>query len=181
MTLDCVCVYCGSRTGIDSDHATAATALGQTLARESIRLVYGGGSLGLMGLLANATLAAGGEVIGVIPAGLQEREVAHQGLTELRVVTDMHERKALMAGLASAFIALPGGLGTLEELFEMLTWRQLGLHDKPIGILNCNGYFDDLIGFLKDCVRHGYVTSADYQKLQVDTTAAGLLQQLLKT
>lgn len=179
MTLVSVCVYCGSRNGVDPDHADVATALGQTLARQQIRLIYGGGSLGLMGVIANATLAAGGRVIGVIPADLQQREAAHQGLSELHVVGDMHQRKSLMARLASAFIALPGGLGTLEELFEMLTWRQLGIHTKPIGILNCNGYFDDLIGFLEICVQHGYVPVTDYQKLLIDTAPEGLLQRLL--
>ena len=143
-----VCVFCGSNPGARLAYAEAARALGRTLAKRGLRLVYGGAAVGLMGTLADAALAAGGTVVGVIPGTLVEREIAHAGLTEIRVVQSMHERKSVMAELSDGFVALPGGAGTLEELFEVWTWSQLGLHRKPVGLLNVEGYFDSLIAFL---------------------------------
>ena len=139
-----VCVFCGSNPGARPAYADAARALGEVLAARRIGLVYGGGRVGLMGILADAALAAGGEVIGVIPRALATKEIAHDGVPELRVVASMHERKAQMAALADGFVALPGGFGMLDELFEVVTWAQLGLHAKPIGVLNVAGYFDAL-------------------------------------
>ena len=144
MSLRSLCVFCGSSVGARPEYAAAANATGRLLAERGIRVVYGAGNVGLMGVLADAALSAGGEVIGVIPQMLVDRELAHRGITELRIVGSMHERKALMAELSDAFIALPGGLGTLEELCEILTWAQLGLHHKPVGCLNILGYFDGL-------------------------------------
>lgn len=173
-----ICVYCGSRPGHDDRYRQAAVDLGRLLAARDLGLVYGGGHVGLMGVIADAALAAGGEVIGVIPEQLRQQEVAHDGLSELHVVTDMHERKALMANLADGFIALPGGLGTLEELSEMLTWQQLGIHTKPIGLLNAGGYYDALLAFLDRAVTDGYVRTSDRQRLRVADTAAALLELL---
>ena len=147
-----VCVFCGSSPGGDPAFVSAARALGAALARSGRLLVYGGAQVGLMGALADATLAAGGRVVGVVPQALVDKEMAHPGLTELRVVASMHERKGTMADLADGFIALPGGLGTLEELFEVWTWAQLGLHRKPIGVLRCGRLFDPLFHFLDDLV-----------------------------
>jgi len=152
-----VCVFCGSSTGSDPAYVEAARALGQLFAREGIALVYGGGSVGLMGVLADSVLSAGGEAIGVIPQALWAREVGHRGLTDLRIVETMHERKAMMADLADAFIALPGGLGTLEEIFEVWTWAQLGLHQKPLGFLDVNGFYAPLMEFLDRAVRARFV------------------------
>ena len=152
-----VCVFCGSNTGSDPAYVEAAQALGQLFARKGIALVYGGGSVGLMGVLADAVLAAGGEAIGVIPQALWAREVGHRGLTDLRIVETMHERKAMMADLADAFIALPGGLGTLEEIFEVWTWAQLGLHQKPLGFLDVNGFYAPLMEFIDRAVRSRFV------------------------
>ena len=152
-----ICVFCGASPGADPRYVEAATATGRTLAERGIRLVYGGGRLGLMGAIADAALAAGGEVVGVIPRGLVDRELAHAGLTELRVVTTLHERKARMADLADAFITLPGGLGTLEELAEVLSWAQLDLHAKPVGLLEVGGYFGPLVAFLDRAVVEGFV------------------------
>jgi len=143
-----ICVYCGANPGARPAYAEGARDLGRTLAERGIGVVYGGGNVGLMGVLADAALAAGGEVIGVIPEALLEKELAHQGLTELRVVSSMHERKALMAELSDAFIAMPGGFGTFEELCEALTWTQLGLHAKPCGLYNIEGFYDPLIVLL---------------------------------
>jgi uncharacterized protein (TIGR00730 family) len=140
-----VCVFCGSNSGRREEYALVAAAAGELLAKSGIELVYGGGHVGLMGQVADAALSQGGKVIGVIPEALVARELAHRGLTELRVVDSMHERKALMAELADGFIALPGGYGTLEEFCEILTWAQLGLHTKPCGLLNVAGYYDDLL------------------------------------
>lgn len=155
-----VCVYCGSSEGNDPVFGDAAANLGACLAGQGIGVVYGGAAIGMMGRLADAALAAGGEVIGVIPDGLMMREVGHQGLTECHTVATMHERKALMASLADGFIALPGGLGTLEELFEMLTWAQLGYHDKPIVALNAGSYFSPLLDFLDHAVTSGFIDPA---------------------
>jgi uncharacterized protein (TIGR00730 family) len=170
-----VCVFCGSSLGAMPVFARLAAHLGHALARQGIGLVYGGASVGLMGRLADAALAAGGEVIGVIPQALVDWEVAHGGLTDLRIVTSMHERKAVMADLADAFIALPGGLGTLDELAEILTWAQLGLHRKPIGVLDADGYFAPLLAFLDSAVRAGFVQPMHRAMLLVDDDAERLL------
>lgn len=170
-----ICVYCGSHIGQNDRYREAAVDLGRLLAARDLGLVYGGGHVGLMGVIADAALAGGGEVIGVIPEQLRQQEVAHDGLSELHIVADMHERKALMANLADGFIALPGGLGTLEELSEMLTWQQLGIHTKPIGLLNTGGYYDALLAFLDRAVADGYVRTSDRQRLQVADSAAELL------
>ncbi len=152
-----LCVYCGSRVGDREDYRAAAESLGRALAERGIALVYGGGSVGLMGTLADATLAAGGEVIGVIPELLAVKELLHPGVRDMRVVPDMHSRKRLMAELADGFVALPGGFGTFEELFETITWAQLGIHAKPIGLLNTAGYFDDLLRFLDRSFADGFI------------------------
>ena len=152
-----ICVFCGAATGRDPSYAAAAAATGKTLARRGIRVVYGGGRLGLMGTVADAALAAGGEVVGVIPRGLVDRELAHPALTELRIVETLHERKAQMAELADGFLALPGGLGTLEELAEVLSWAQLDLHAKPIGLLDVGGYFAPFEAFLDRAVAEGFI------------------------
>jgi len=143
-----LCVFCGSSHGADPAFAEAARSFGALLARERITLVYGGGNVGLMGVIADATLAGGGQVIGVIPHGLEQKELAHRGLTELHVVGSMHERKAMMADLSDGFVAMPGGLGTFEEILEIITWAQLGIHRKPCGFLNVRGYYDKLMEFL---------------------------------
>jgi uncharacterized protein (TIGR00730 family) len=153
-----LCVFCGSSTGVRPEYAAAAAQFGRQLGEQRIRLVYGGGNVGLMGVLADAALAAGGEVIGVIPQRLVDRELAHRG-TDLRIVVSMHERKALMAELSEAFVALPGGLGTYEELCEVLTWVQLGIHRKPCGCLNVLGYFDGLSNMLDRAVTEGFLGS----------------------
>ena len=152
-----VCVFCGSSTGTLPAYRRLADRLGRTLAASGLGLVYGGGRVGLMGAVADGALAAGGEVIGVIPQALIDREIGHRGVTELRVVGSMHERKALMAELGDGFIALPGGIGTLEELFEIWTWAQLGLHGKPCGLLDCEGFFGPLVAFLDHLVVSGFV------------------------
>jgi uncharacterized protein (TIGR00730 family) len=152
-----VAVFCGSSTGRDSGYAAAAADFGRGLAEAGVGIVYGGASVGLMGVLADAALAAGGEVIGVIPGGLFAAEVAHRGLTRLDVVSTMHERKAVMAGLADAFAALPGGLGTLDELFEILTWRQLGLVDRPVALVDADGFWDPLVGLLDALTGAGFI------------------------
>ena len=152
-----VCVFCGSNPGRRPEYLACAADLGRTLASREIRVVYGGARVGVMGALADAVLAAGGEIVGVIPGLLVEAEVAHSGLTELRVVDSMHERKAMMAGLAEGFMALPGGLGTLEEFAEIVTWAQLGLHAKPTGLLNLLGYYDGLLRFLDHATEERFV------------------------
>ncbi len=153
-----VCVFAGSKAGTDPEFSAAAAELGQSLASKGVPIVYGGGAAGLMGTVADAALAAGGTVIGVIPRALVERDLAHPELTELIVVPDMHARKATMARMASGFIALPGGLGTLEELFEVLTWAQLGLHRKPIAILDASAFYGTLFTLLKEMMGHGFVS-----------------------
>ena len=152
-----VCVFAGSNAGNRPEYLAAAEDLGRVLAARGIGMVYGGARVGLMGAVADAVLADGGQVVGVIPQALVEKEVAHDGLTDLRVVTTMHERKALMAELADGFVALPGGWGTLDELFEILTWAQLGIHRKPCGLLNVLGYFDSLLAFLDHAMQQGFV------------------------
>lgn len=177
MTLS-VCVYCGSRLGDDPRFETAARELGGLIARDGGQLVYGGGRVGLMGTVADATLAAGGRVIGVIPDSLMKREVGHRGLSELHVVQTMHERKQLMAERADAFIALPGGIGTLEELYEMWSWQQLGYHDKPVALLNVAGYYDALLVFMAESRRRGFVSDAQHDALLVDDDPTRLLERI---
>lgn len=172
-----ICVFCGASRGHDPRYATAAAVTGETLARRGIRLVFGGGRLGLMGVVADAALAAGGEVVGVIPRGLVDRELAHAALTELRVVDTLHERKAQMAALADAFVALPGGLGTLEELAEVLSWAQLDLHAKPIGLYDVGGYFDELEAFLDHAVVEGFVAERHRRLLLRDDDLESLLRR----
>jgi uncharacterized protein (TIGR00730 family) len=162
-----ICVFCGASNGSDPVYLEAAREAGRTLARRGIALVYGGGSVGLMGAIADAALAAGGEVIGVIPRALQLRELAHAKLTSLHVVGSMHERKAKMAELAHGFVALPGGLGTLEEFAEIVTWAQLGLHARPCGLLDVAGYWRPLIGFLDQAVTAGFVKPDHRRMVQV--------------
>ncbi len=170
-----LCVFAGSSVGGRPEYADAARALGAELARRGLGLVYGGGCVGLMGVLADGALAAHGEVIGVIPRPLAAREIAHRGLTELRVVESMHERKATMAELADGFIALPGGLGTFEETLEILTWSQLGIHRKPVGVLNVCGYYDGLLKLLASAVREGFVKREYVGLLLFADTPADLL------
>ena len=173
-----VCVYCGSRPGADPAHAQAARLTGQLIGQRGWQLVYGGGKVGLMGIVADAVLAAGGRVVGVIPHKLREREVGHSQLSEIHVVDTMHQRKQMMAERADAFLALPGGIGTLEELFEVWTWRQIGYHDQPIGLLNVNGFYDGLLTFLRDTVSGGFLEQAQLDSLHVGQDAAALLQRL---
>jgi uncharacterized protein (TIGR00730 family) len=173
-----VCVFTGSSSGGRPEYRKAAATLGRLLAGRGIGVVYGGARVGLMGVLADAALAAGGEVVGVIPAGLVAKEIAHAGLTDLRIVGSMHERKALMSDLADAFIALPGGWGTLEEFFEVLTWAQLGLHRKPCGLLNAHGYFDTLLAFLDHTVGEGFVRPENRGLIAVAATPGELLERL---
>jgi uncharacterized protein (TIGR00730 family) len=173
-----LCVYCGSRTGHQPAFADAARRVGTLLGRAGGQLVYGGGHVGLMGVTADATLAAGGRVVGVIPDALMQREVGHGGLSELHVVPTMHLRKQMMAERADAFLALPGGIGTLEELFEVWTWRQIGYHDKPIGLLDVGGYFDPLLAFIDRCVAEGFLEPEQRQVPLVDTDPARLLARL---
>ncbi len=172
-----VCVYCGSRPGKRPEYIDAARALATEMRERGIGLVYGGASVGVMGQLADAILAAGGEAVGIMPQSLIEREIAHPGLTDLEVVGSMHERKALMAELADGFIALPGGLGTLEELFESLTWAQLGFHAKPCALLNTCGYYDRLAAFLDHALAEQFVTPAHRALLYVDAQPARILEQ----
>lgn len=152
-----LCVYCGSKPGNDPRHEATAAELGRLMAQAGVRLVYGGGSVGLMGVIADSVLAHGGEAFGVIPKGLFTTEVGHPGLTELVEVGSMHERKALMAAEADAFVALPGGLGTLEELAEIATWSQLGIHAKPVGVLDIDGFWEPLLGFLDSAANAGFI------------------------
>jgi uncharacterized protein (TIGR00730 family) len=171
-------VYCGSASPSDPVYIESARAVGRTLAERGIGVVYGGGRLGLMGAIADSALEAGGEVIGIIPQALVAAEVAHRGLTELHVVDTMHQRKQLMAERSDAFLALPGGIGTFEELFEVWTWRQLGYHDKPVGLLNVGGYYDQLLSFLDVSVDDGFVAAPQRELLQVATDPAELLGRL---
>lgn len=173
-----LCVFCGSSFGRSPLYREAASQLGTLLAECGIGLVYGGANVGLMGVVADAALAGGGEVIGVLPRGLFDREVAHPGLTDLRLVGSMHERKALMAELADGFLALPGGIGTLDELFEIWTWAQLGIHAKPIGLLNLGGYFDPLLTFLDRQVAEGFLKASHRALPFVDDELPRLLDRL---
>jgi uncharacterized protein (TIGR00730 family) len=173
-----LCVFCGSSEGNDPAYLQAARALGETLARSGIGLVYGGASVGLMGVLADAALVAGGEVTGVMPRALVEKEIAHGGLSDLRVVGSMHERKALMAELSDGFVALPGGIGTFEELFEVWTWAQLGHHTKPCALLNVRGFYDGLIAFLDQVVGRGFMKDAHRSMLIVAQQPMELIERL---
>jgi uncharacterized protein (TIGR00730 family) len=173
-----ICVFCGSSAGLVPGYAAAARALAAEAVSRDLRVIYGGASVGLMGALADAVLEAGGEVVGVMPRTLVDREIAHGGLSELRIVNTMHERKALMAELADAFIALPGGIGTLEELFEIWTWGQLGIHQKPYGLLNVHGYYSPLIEFLDHAVDEGFVRPGQRALLHVASDARALLDLL---
>jgi uncharacterized protein (TIGR00730 family) len=172
-----ICVFCGASAGRDSRYATAATAVGAALAGRGIEVVYGGGRLGLMGAVADGALAAGGRVTGVIPTGLVDRELAHRGVTDLRIVTTLHERKAVMAELSDAFLALPGGLGTLEELAEVLSWAQLELHAKPVGALDVGGFFGPLVAYLDHAAREGFVAQSHRDLLLVDDDLDRLLER----
>ena len=173
-----ICVFCGSNAGARSEYAEAARALATVLAERKLGIVYGGGNVGLMGVLADAALARGGEVIGVIPQKLVDKEVAHRGVTELLVVGTMHERKALMNELSDAFIALPGGFGTLDEFFEVLTWAQLGFHGKPCALLNVAGYYDGMLAMLDHAVTERFLRPAHRQLVIADTDPLRLLQRL---
>jgi len=175
-----ICVYCGSKPGTDARYAQAAVAVGQWIARHGGQLVYGGGSGGLMGSVADATLAAGGRVVGIIPRALVEKEWAHHGCTELHIVENMHDRKRMMAERADAFLALPGGIGTLEELFEVWTWRQLGYHDKPVGLLNTAGYYDGMLAFLQQAVQSGFLGDWQMGLVRTSAHAEALLAELVQ-
>ncbi|WP_027184892.1 TIGR00730 family Rossman fold protein [Desulfovibrio inopinatus] len=177
MSLSAVCVFCGSNPGFDPAFMNAANELGRLLAEQHIQLVYGGAAVGLMGAVADAALAAGGEVHGVIPGFLHDKEIAHPGLTSCRVVDSMHERKAAMAEISDGFIALPGGMGTLEEICEVITWAQLGLHCKPCGFLNITDYYDPLQTFLSNMIENGFFKKAQAPLLIAETTPAALLQR----
>ncbi|MEL6199629.1 MAG: TIGR00730 family Rossman fold protein [Pseudomonadota bacterium] len=176
--LAAVAVFCGSRSGRDGAYLTAARQLGEALAAHNLKLVYGGSSAGLMGAVADATLAAGGSATGVIPRALTDREQVHPNLTELHFVDSMHERKLRMAEAADAFIALPGGFGTLDETFEALTWTQLGIHRKPLGLFNVAGYYDKLLAFIDDQVAAGFV-APDHRSLLIDADEARPLLEAL--
>jgi uncharacterized protein (TIGR00730 family) len=170
-----IAVYCGSSFGSNPAYATIATQVGQGLARKGITLVYGGGRAGLMGQVADAALSAGGKVIGIIPERLMNKEAGHLGLTELHVVPDMHVRKSMMIAKADAFITLPGGVGTLEELFEVWTWLQLGYHRKPVGLLNVDGFYDPLLAMMQHTVTQGFMRAENNSQLLADTSFEHLL------
>jgi uncharacterized protein (TIGR00730 family) len=172
-----LCVYCGSSSGRHPDYVKVARQLARAMVNKNIDLVYGGASVGIMGEIANAVLEEGGDVIGVIPKGLFAKEVAHTGITELREVGSMHERKALMADLSDGFIALPGGLGTIEEIFEIITWSQLGMHRKPCGLLNVNHYYDKLIGFLDHAVSEQFIKATHRSTILIDKCSDRLLEK----
>jgi uncharacterized protein (TIGR00730 family) len=173
-----VCVFCGSSVGGNPEYEHAAREMGKVLAYRDIGLVYGGGNVGLMGVIADAVLDAGGEVIGVIPHALNEREIAHTGVTDLRVVDSMHERKAMMAQLSDAFIAMPGGVGTFEEFFEVVTWTQLGLHRKPCGLLNVADFYTPLVDFIDRTVIEGFIRPVHRAAIVVDSDPVRLLEKL---
>jgi hypothetical protein len=175
-----LCVYCGSRPGVDPQHAALARTVGTWIGRHQGQLVYGGGKAGLMGIVAEATLAAGGRVVGVIRCALVEKEWALHECSELHIVDTMHDRKRLMAERADAFVALPGGIGTFEELFEVWTWRQLGYHDKPVGILNCGGYYDGLLAFLHSAVRQQFMSDWQMALIQTSSEPIALLSGLVQ-
>ncbi len=174
-----ICVFCGSANGNRATYVETAQQVGALMAAQKIGLVYGGGRVGLMGVVADAVMQNGGEVIGVIPTALYEKEVGHMGLTELRIVTNMHERKAMMAELSDAFLALPGGFGTLEEFAEVLTWAQLGLHRKPFGVLNVEGYYDPLLALFDHMVSEGFARASHRALVLSDADPAAMVQQLI--
>jgi uncharacterized protein (TIGR00730 family) len=180
MTLQSVCVFCGSRMGSRPEYLAGARALGRELGRRGITLVYGGANVGLMGAVADAALAEGGRVVGVLPRLLQDREVAHKGLTELHLVDSMHTRKAMMAERADAFIALPGGVGTFEELFEITTWAQLGMHHKPIGLLNVADFYGPLLSLMRRAVEEGFVPETRAQPFVHHPEPVPLLDAMLR-
>ncbi len=172
-----ICVYCGSSIGAAPFYAEAARELAKAMVANNIALVYGGGNVGLMGVIADEVMRLGGEATGVIPKALLDKEVGHAGLTRLHIVKDMHERKAMMADLSDGFIAMPGGIGTFEELFEVFTWSRLGLHDKPIGLLNVSGFYDGLIAFLRHTVKEGFLNAEQEALLMHDSEANALLDR----
>ncbi len=176
--MNSICVFTGSSPGALAAYTTAARELGEALVTRGCTLVYGGANVGLMGVLADTVLEGGGEVIGVIPADLVTKEVAHHGISDLRIVSSMHERKTIMSELSDAVVTLPGGLGTLEELFEMLTWAQLGLHAKPCGMLNVRGYFDQLLGFLDHAVSQRFIARGHRDMLLSESSAGALLDRM---
>ena len=173
-----VTVFCGSSSGSNSVYATQAMLLGTALARRKIRLIYGGAKIGLMGIIADAVLKEGGEVVGILPQFLSSKEIAHRGLTQLIMVDSMHQRKTKMHELSDGVIALPGGFGTLEELFEMLTWAQLGLHQNPIGLLNVDGYYDHLISLADSMVNRGFLREINQKMLLTSNSVVGLLEKM---
>lgn len=173
-----IAVFCGASSGFSPRYMEAAVATGHTLAAENIRLVYGGACVGLMGAVANGTLEAGGEVTGILPHFLQTKEITHTGLTELIIVETMHERKLKMHEFSEGIITLPGGFGSMEELFEMLTWAQLGLHHKPIGLLNIDGYYDHLIAFIQTMTKEGFLKAEDASRVLIGNTAEELIEQM---
>ncbi len=173
-----VCVYCGANPGTKPAYREAASLLGRTLAQRNIQLVYGGGNVGLMGVVADAALDAGGRVLGVIPESLERLEVAHRGLTELRVVRSMHERKLIMADHSDAFIALPGGIGTAEEIFEVFTWSQLGIHLKPCGLLNVAGFFDGFVSQISRMVNDGFLREEQARQLIIADAVPEILERI---
>jgi uncharacterized protein (TIGR00730 family) len=175
-----LCVFCGSSAGQRSEYRDAARHFGELLVRRGLGLVFGAGNIGLMGVLADAVLNGGGEAIGVIPQALVDKELAHRGLTQLHVVATMHQRKALMADLSDAFVALPGGYGTADELFEILTWSQLGLHTKPVGLLNVAGFFGPLLAWIDHCEREGFLPSKHREMLLVASQPEELLDRLAR-
>lgn len=175
-----ICVFCGSNHGVHSAYTDAAQQLGKALVSQGMGIVYGGGSIGLMTVIADAVLKEKGEVIGVIPHALSSKEFAHDGLTELRLVSSMHERKAMMAELSDAFIAMPGGFGTLDEFFEIVTWAQLGLHTKPIGLLNVGGYFDLLLNFIDYMLRERFISTEHRQLIITSHDPEELLLALIR-
>ncbi|MBB3930683.1 hypothetical protein GGR25_001722 [Kaistia hirudinis] len=172
-----VCVFCGSSEGVRPQYREAALALGRAIAARGDELVYGGSKVGLMGAVADATLGAGGRAIGVLPRALRDKEIAHEGLSELHIVESMHQRKAMMADLSGAFVALPGGMGTFEEVFEIWTWAQLGYHRKPVGLLDIEGYYDRLLAFLDQTVEEGFVKPEHRRMAIVETDPALLLDR----
>jgi uncharacterized protein (TIGR00730 family) len=176
--LSSICVFCGSNAGAQAAYLEAAEAVGRGLAQRGVRVVYGGGRVGMMGAVADAARAAGGEVVGVIPQAILDLEIGHTGLDDLRVVGSMHERKALMAELSDAFIALPGGVGTLEELFEVYTWAQLGIHSKPLGLIDVAGYYGPLVAFLDHAVQERFLRPQTRTLLAVSDGLDDLLAQL---
>ncbi len=174
-----ICVFCGSKTGSNPVFLETAKQLGRVLAERGLDLVYGGASIGLMGAVADSVMGGGGRVVGVIPEAMATKEVAHDGLTEMHVVSSMHERKSVMARLADGFVALPGGFGSFEELLEMITWAQLGIHRKPVGILNVSGYYDPLIQLFERAIEEGFIKPRNRQLVVVEQEPDELLQTLL--